>query len=306
MEGDTILSFVSTPSFAHTHKDAHTHTHTHTHRHTEREREERNGQERINQHIRARMHVCVMHRYCRWRTHSTLRLGTQLNQFYERLQRQEAFYNYYHNNNNSSSSSNHNQHSNRALNDTIEQHSLPRLEHGQRSDRLEKSGGGGGGGGDFNHQQQASRQQKKDQRNKREEPPPSSSDVVVTLGRRLIYSHHIINPQKRAAVVNWAVELGLSGCSKIGWPGVIVVEGLESNVSLYVELLSKLRWKNLTVRGEQTVMGRPGEHLDHLRAFPKGFQEFGVHSMPEFAKLVRSVGLDELLQTLFKRYPPQT
>mmetsp|Transcript_32575 Transcript_32575/g.55311 ORF Transcript_32575/g.55311 Transcript_32575/m.55311 type:complete len:197 (+) Transcript_32575:359-949(+) len=147
MEGDTILSFVSTPSFAHTHKDAHTHTHTHTHRHTEREREERNGQERINQHIRARMHVCVMHRYCRWRTHSTLRLGTQLNQFYERLQRQEAFYNYYHNNNNSSSSSNHNQHSNRALNDTIEQHSLPRLEHGQRSDRLEKSGGGGGGGG---------------------------------------------------------------------------------------------------------------------------------------------------------------
>ena len=39
----------------------------------------------------------------------------------------------------------------------------------------------------------------------------------LVLGRRLCFSHHIIAPGKRSAVINWAVQLQLGGCSKIGW-----------------------------------------------------------------------------------------
>ena len=79
------------------------------------------------------------------------------------------------------------------------------------------------------------------------------------LGRRCCYSHHIIAPAKREAssllvsasarqsslppggdavgasanrrrqaVMQWALQLGLSGLSKIGWPGVVIVEGPEA------------------------------------------------------------------------------
>lgn len=38
----------------------------------------------------------------------------------------------------------------------------------------------------------------------------------ILLGRRLIYSHHIIAPQKRTGIVKAAKELGLGGFSKVG------------------------------------------------------------------------------------------
>ncbi|GAB5360602.1 hypothetical protein AAMO2058_000641400 [Amorphochlora amoebiformis] len=123
----------------------------------------------------------------------------------------------------------------------------------------------------------------------------------IMFGRRLVYSHHIINPNKRAAVVNWAIELGLSGCSKIGWPGVIVVEGLEQNVREYIHALSRLKWKYLAVRGEEVLHGKEGDTVDSLRAFPRGFQEFGVDCMSEMAKLCRDCGVESLFQTLFKK-----
>mmetsp|Transcript_22590 Transcript_22590/g.39941 ORF Transcript_22590/g.39941 Transcript_22590/m.39941 type:complete len:348 (+) Transcript_22590:115-1158(+) len=127
----------------------------------------------------------------------------------------------------------------------------------------------------------------------------------VVLGRRLLYSHHIINMGKRTAVVQWAVQLGLSGCSKIGWPGVIIVEGLEQNVREYVDALSRLKWKHFAIRGEEIIEGKEGQSLDSLRAFPKGFTEYGVNGMPEVAELCRDRGLGALFDTLFKRYPKQ-
>lgn len=45
------------------------------------------------------------------------------------------------------------------------------------------------------------------------------------VGRNTTTLQHIIAPSKRSAVVGWALELKLGGCSKIGWPGLIAVEG---------------------------------------------------------------------------------
>ena len=83
-----------------------------------------------------------------------------------------------------------------------------------------------------------------------------------------MYSHHIINPNKRKVVVQWAVELDLGGFSKIGWPGVILVEGPEWGCQEYVSRMQHLRWKHFVVRGEEVVRGRPGQTVDAMRKAP--------------------------------------
>jgi len=114
------------------------------------------------------------------------------------------------------------------------------------------------------------------------------------LGRRGMFSHHIIASSKRQAISQWAAQLQLGGLAKIGWPGIIIVEGDERDVQHYVDALSRLRWKHFVVRGEQTVEGRPGQHLDDLRALPLSFQEFGTDGMSDFAARCRQCGLEEL------------
>lgn len=122
----------------------------------------------------------------------------------------------------------------------------------------------------------------------------------VVLGRRLCFSHHIIAPSKRSAVVGWALELKLGGCSKIGWPGLIAVEGEERHCQLYVQLLQRLRWKKFVVRGEEQVRGREGQTVDDMRKLPSGFCEFGQEEAHLFAKTLKDAGLEDLFKTSMK------
>jgi len=77
------------------------------------------------------------------------------------------------------------------------------------------------------------------------------------LGRRVIYFHHIIADSKRQAVMQWAVQLRLGGFAKIGWPGVVVVEGPEACCREFVRCLQRLRWQQMAVRGEQVEQCPP-------------------------------------------------
>ncbi|EER15180.1 hypothetical protein Pmar_PMAR006909 [Perkinsus marinus ATCC 50983] len=61
----------------------------------------------------------------------------------------------------------------------------------------------------------------------------------LMLGRRMIFFHHIRSPYKRRCIQKWANDLRLGGMSKIGFPGCIVVEGDERDVSEYVNMVSK-------------------------------------------------------------------
>jgi len=85
--------------------------------------------------------------------------------------------------------------------------------------------------------------------------PPQSPAVQLgptRLRRLLIYSHHIIATDKRAAITAHALELRLGGCVKHGWPGVIIVEGEAGGVDEYVRRLKRFTWKHFEVRGEET------------------------------------------------------
>merc|ERR1712127_871325 len=65
-----------------------------------------------------------------------------------------------------------------------------------------------------------------------------ASPGPARLGRRGMFSHHIIASSKRQAISQWAAQLRLGGLAKIGWPGIIIVEGDERDVQHYVDALS--------------------------------------------------------------------
>ena len=118
-----------------------------------------------------------------------------------------------------------------------------------------------------------------------------------------MYSHHIAAEGKRKAIIEWALELRLAGFSKIGWPGVVVVEGPEDGCQEYVSRLQHLNWKHFVVRGEEVLRGRPGQHLDDLRRIqPVGFTEFAGDEMKKIAAACRGCGLETLFLTSMKIY----
>jgi len=63
-------------------------------------------------------------------------------------------------------------------------------------------------------------------------PNSSQGEARVLLSMRF---HHILDEHKRAHLVMWGDQLHLSGFSKPGTPGVVVVEGDRSHVYEYVK-----------------------------------------------------------------------
>jgi hypothetical protein len=119
--------------------------------------------------------------------------------------------------------------------------------------------------------------------------------------RVLIFFHHIINATKRDVVQREAVAHGLGGYSKIGWPGVVVVEGEEGAVRSYVRLLQTLRWQQMTVRGEERVVLGEGQSVDDARRLHRGFQELGQRNgLGELLGALRAAGMGDLGATLMK------
>lgn len=53
------------------------------------------------------------------------------------------------------------------------------------------------------------------------------------FSRFWIYSHHIYNKEKRKCILEWAKELGLTGFSMPGKPGVVCIEGPQDSCEDY-------------------------------------------------------------------------
>lgn len=67
----------------------------------------------------------------------------------------------------------------------------------------------------------------------------------------VLFFHHLLNEDKRAAIVEWALADGLAGLSKAGHPGVVFLAGYDV-VALhrFVARLRSLRWQTMEVRLE--------------------------------------------------------
>lgn len=61
----------------------------------------------------------------------------------------------------------------------------------------------------------------------------------------------VYSMKKRQAICEGAEVLSLGGFSKHGYPGVCVIEGHVDDVLEFVRQIQQLRWKHMTVRGEE-------------------------------------------------------
>ena len=111
--------------------------------------------------------------------------------------------------------------------------------------------------------------------------------------------------------------LDLGGFSKIGYPGITLIEGDKLKVLEFVNRVQRLRWKHMVVRGEEIQQlhpdpeNVPGEQLisegdacdliDKHRKFPILF--FGeVTDTSEAAGICEKFGCKELFLTAMKIY----
>lgn len=105
---------------------------------------------------------------------------------------------------------------------------------------------------------------------------PRPSDV---FSRLWIYSHHIYNKSKRKNILEWSKELGLSGFSMPGKPGIVCVEGPQSACEEFWSRVKVLTWKKIMIRHREDIhLRQEGEDsgnaqtIDTLRKFT-GFEE---------------------------------
>jgi len=121
------------------------------------------------------------------------------------------------------------------------------------------------------------------------------------IGRRIIYSHHIIANSKRKALSELASQYKLGGYTKIGWPGVILIEGDEFGCQQFVDEIKSMRWQHLSVRAEEQSEIPGGEtNIDPYRKLPKQFEELGEDDMSILASRCREAGLEHLFLLCMK------
>lgn len=129
-----------------------------------------------------------------------------------------------------------------------------------------------------------------------------SASTKFILDRKLIYSHQIIARSKRKSLKDLALMYKIGGYVKIGWPGIIIIEGLHSNCVGFVQEIKKIKWQYLNVRGEQQIDFESMMALEKGRAFPCEFAELEQDEMSTLASLCQNCGLANLFKTCMKIY----
>ncbi|KAG7478768.1 RWD domain-containing protein 2B [Solea senegalensis] len=107
----------------------------------------------------------------------------------------------------------------------------------------------------------------------------SSPQLEEVFSRLWIYSHHIYNKTKRKNILEWSKELGLSGFSMPGKPGVVCVEGPQSACEEFWSRVKVLTWKKIMIRHREDIPldrhrddDRTVDSIESLRKFT-GFEE---------------------------------
>lgn len=139
----------------------------------------------------------------------------------------------------------------------------------------------------------------------------SKASGAIKWGQRACYSHHIRNKTKRRLIVEWARELSLGGYCKIGYPGIIIVEGPEDCCLEYIRRLQRLRWKQFTVRGEiikdvpldrSSPLDDLEETINSFRVLPSAMIELPADGTKVLARICEDLGIKDLFLTIMKIY----
>ena len=99
---------------------------------------------------------------------------------------------------------------------------------------------------------------------------------------------------------NLASHYKLTGYVKIGWPGIVILEGRDDDCNAFYDDMRKWAWKYLVVRGEmQEKVPSSGDKTEQWRLFPTFLE---TDDMSIVASHCREVGLESLFRTSMKVY----
>ena len=124
-----------------------------------------------------------------------------------------------------------------------------------------------------------------------------STTKKTNYSRLWIYSHHIYNTEKRKNIVHWAEELHLNGFSLPGKPGIICIEGRESDVDEYWTRLRRLTWKRLQVK-EKEIFDDENPRFNHFAELDFLLNN---HGKGDFGQLYQYLQ-DKQLEKMFHLY----
>lgn len=114
--------------------------------------------------------------------------------------------------------------------------------------------------------------------------------------RLLLTFHHILSDKKKAYIRKEARELGLHGVCKVGYPGVLAVEGREENVSTYAHGIKSLRWASCNLADHSTGLVDADLRMRKALADNMSFTGPGivlVEKMSNVGTLMRHAGLED-------------
>lgn len=104
----------------------------------------------------------------------------------------------------------------------------------------------------------------------------------------LFTSHHLISPNKRRSLQQWTSSLQLSGFAKVGYPGVIYVEGERENIEEFVDNVKAMQWLALKVRFVEPL----GERLSDIGRKRRWIE---LHKVGEVVEEMRKLGREECI-----------
>lgn len=134
--------------------------------------------------------------------------------------------------------------------------------------------------------------------------PATVTECPNDILQVVLWMHHIKSTEKRKNVVGWARELGCSGFSKPGFPGVVVVEGAAPDVREYVARVRALQWQAIQVRAERlthcTGCNSGGGTAASSRAFSGRFTELLETGLSQLSQECKAAGLEDLFCAALK------
>lgn len=116
------------------------------------------------------------------------------------------------------------------------------------------------------------------------------------FARYWIYSHHIYNKRKREAILSNAKELKLNGFSLPGKPGIVCIEGEESNCKEWWRIIKGMTWQKIMLK--RTEVFDPDEKNKQAK-FNKFEEMHFENAMSSFSKYMDQMGFSSVFNEIF-------
>jgi len=129
---------------------------------------------------------------------------------------------------------------------------------------------------------------------------PTTQVAPVRIGRILFRSHHLLSTEKRKSILTWCSELQLWGVSKVGYPGIIIVEGVKDGVAEFARRLKSLSWLALNGRWEEESASEKLGPVVDKRVDSNRLRVVEVESVSEVGDIMRAARLEEMFQSVFR------